>query len=151
MFLKGLSQFTRGVEREECVLNVQVKDPGAPVDFYFKGQKISKSDMRCVYNNLGDGKHQLCVHGLKMEDMGLVEARTPSNRADGVVTSASTLDVAKGEERPEIGDTGPVTGIAYKDCNWNVPYKVIKILALENCYDHLFVNCSRDMGFIDCP
>ena len=23
-----------------------------------------------------------------------------------------------------IGTTGPVTGIAYKDCNWQVPYKV---------------------------
>lgn len=124
MFLKGLDQFTDGVEREECVFTVHVKDPGAPVDFYFKGQKISKSDNRCMYSNIGDGKHQLVVHGLKMEDMGLVEARTPSNRGNGVVTSSTTLDVIKGEERPEIGDTGPVTGVAYKDCNWNVPYKV---------------------------
>ena len=56
-------------------LSEQVKDPGAPVDFYFKGEKISKNDSRCVYSKLEDGKHQLSVHGLKMEDLGMVEAR----------------------------------------------------------------------------
>ena len=30
----------------------------------------------------------------------------------------------QGEEAPEIGQTGPVTGVAYKECNWKVPYKV---------------------------
>ena len=30
----------------------------------------------------------------------------------------------QGEEAPEIGATGPVTGVAYKECNWKVPYKV---------------------------
>ena len=41
-----------------------------------------------------------------------------------MLTSSTAFDVTKGEDAPEIGDTGPVTGIAYKDCSWKVPYKV---------------------------
>ena len=112
------------VEREQCIFNVEVKDPGAPVDFFINGKKVSKSDERCEYQNLGDGKHQLVIHNIKMEDMGLVEAKTPSNRGDQVLTSSTAFDVTKGEDAPEIGDTGPVTGVAYKECAWKVPYKV---------------------------
>ena len=35
-----------------------------------------------------------------------------------------SFNVAKGEEAPEIGDVPPVTGVAHKHCNWDVPYKV---------------------------
>ena len=124
MFIKGLDQFMDVVEREQCVFNVEVKDPGAPVDFYINGKKVSKSDSRCEYVNLGEGKHQLIMHHIKMEDMGTVEAKTPSNRGDQMLTSSTAFDVTKGEEAPEIGETGPVTGVAYKECNWKVPYKV---------------------------
>ena len=69
---------------------VEVKDPGAPVDFYINGKKariattakigqslmmieiniwfihslskVSKNDDRCEYVNLGEGKHQLIIH-----------------------------------------------------------------------------------------
>ena len=41
-----------------------------------------------------------------------------------MLTSSTAFDVTKGEDAPEIGDTGPVTGIAHKDCSWKVPYKV---------------------------
>ena len=41
-----------------------------------------------------------------------------------MLTSSTAFDVTKGEDAPEIGATGPVTGIAYKDCSWKVPYKV---------------------------
>jgi len=124
MFIKGLDQFMDVVEREQCVFNVEVKDPGAPVDFYINGKKVSKSDSRCEYVNLGEGKHQLIMHHIKMEDMGTVEAKTPSNRGDQMLTSSTAFDVTKGEEAPEIGETGPVTGVAYKECNWKVPYKI---------------------------
>ncbi|XP_023324296.1 twitchin isoform X2 [Eurytemora carolleeae] len=124
-FTKGLDQFIDVVEREEYVFNVEVKDPGAPVEFYMKGEKVSRSDPRCEYVNLGEGKHQLIIHSIKMEDLGLVECRTPSNRGDQVLVSSATFDVTKGEDAPEIGTTGPVTGIAYKDCNWQVPYKIV--------------------------
>ena len=41
-----------------------------------------------------------------------------------MLTSSTAFDVTKGEDAPEIGATGPVTGVAYKDCSWKVPYKV---------------------------
>ena len=78
--------------------------------------------------------------------MGTIECKTPSNRGDNILVSATAFDVTKvriwitfivmkmfnvvinydaqGEEAPEIGATGPVTGVAYKECNWKVPYKV---------------------------
>ena len=85
-----------------------------------------------------------------MDDMGTIECKTPSNRGDNILVSATAFDVTKvrmeinlkimiivvlaftkkimiigqGEEAPEIGATGPVTGVAYKECNWKVPYKV---------------------------
>lgn len=123
-FIKGLDQFVDVVEREQYVFNVEVKDHGAPVDFFINGKKVSKSDSRCEYQNLGEGKHQLVIHNIKMEDMGTVEAKTPSNRGDQVLTSSTAFDVTKGEEAPEIGETGPVTGVAYKECNWKIPYKI---------------------------
>jgi hypothetical protein len=104
--VKGLDQFVDVVERESYTFSVEVKDPSAPVDFYFKGVKVERGDSRCEYVNLGEGKHQLIVHTIRMEDMGLVEAKTPSNRGDTLLTSAAAFDVAKGEEAPEIGING---------------------------------------------
>ena len=61
----------------QVVFPVEVKDPGAPVDFYINGKKaslkvwivqiilgmkVSKNDDRCEYVNLGEGKHQLIIH-----------------------------------------------------------------------------------------
>ena len=125
-FIKGMDQFVDVVEREKHVFNVEVKDPGAPVDFFINGKKVSKTDERCEYVNLGEGKHQLIIHHIKMEDLGTIEAKTPSNRGDQMLTSSTAFDVTKGEEAPEIGATGPVTGVAFKDCCWKVPYKVRK-------------------------
>ena len=45
-----------------------------------------------------------------------------------MLTSSTAFDVTKGEDAPEIGPTGPVTGVAYKDCNWKIPYKVTFIV-----------------------
>ena len=91
------------MERESFVFNVEVKDPGAPVDFYMKGTKVSRNDTRCEYVNLGQGKHQLIIHNIKMEDLGVVECKTPSNRGNAMLTTCTAFDVAKGEEAPEIG------------------------------------------------
>jgi hypothetical protein len=101
--VKGLDQFVDVVEREAYVFNVEVKDPTAPVDFFIKGVRVGHSDPRCQYVNLGEGKHQLILHSITMEDMGLVEVKTPSNRGDTLITSSAAFDVAKGEEAPEIG------------------------------------------------
>ena len=114
------------VEREEATFAVEVKDPGAPVDFFMNGVKVSKDDPRCEYTNLGEGRHQLVVHNIKMEDGGSIEARTPSNRGEEMLTCSTTFDVAKGETAPKVGfpNPDPVTGIANKECNWKLPYQV---------------------------
>ena len=54
--------------RDHFMDAVEVKDPGAPVDFFMNGRKVSKDDPRCEYTNLGEGRHQLVVHNIKMED-----------------------------------------------------------------------------------
>ena len=64
-FVKGMDQFVDVVEREEHVFNVEVKDPGAPVTFFMKGVEVRKSDPRCEYVNLGEGKHQLIIHSIR--------------------------------------------------------------------------------------
>ena len=102
--MKGLDQFVDVVERESYTFHVEVKDPTAPVHFFIKGVRVGLDDRsRCEYVNLGEGKHQLIVHSVSMADMGLVEVKTPSNRGDNLLTSATAFDVAKGEEAPEIG------------------------------------------------
>ena len=65
----------------------------------------------------------LHIHNCKMSDVGSLEARTPSNRGDDILCSCQ-LAIEKGEEAPEMGDCGPVTGIAHKDCNWTMNFKV---------------------------
>ena len=85
----------------QVVFPVEVKDPGAPVDFYINGKKariattakigqslmlieinisfihslskVSKNDNRCEYVNLGEGKHQLIIH--KVSDKYLANDR----------------------------------------------------------------------------
>ena len=79
---------------------------------------------RLEVKNLGGGRHQLVLHKIKMCDHGTIEAKTPSNYGNEMLTTQCDFGVAKGETAPEIGNTGPVTGIANKDCNWDVPYSV---------------------------
>ena len=83
--------------------------------------------------DLGGGKHQLVIHNLKMTDGPTIEAKTPSNRGDDLISTCK-LDLAKGEDAPELGDLipgdcclgpcGPVVGIAHKDCSWGIGFKV---------------------------
>lgn len=74
--------------------------------------------------HLGDGKHQLVMSYIQMSYNGAIEARTPTNRGNDMATCQCNFDVIKGEEAPQIGDCGDVTGIANKDCNWSIPYQV---------------------------
>ena len=39
----------------------------------------------------------------RMEDLGVVECKTPSNRGAELLVSSTAFDVIKGEEAPEIG------------------------------------------------
>ena len=98
-----MRDFKQCVEREEIIFNVEVKDPSAPVDFFINGEPVDTSDGRIEVKNLGDGKHQLVLHKAKMEDMGNVTCKTPSNKGDEMLESKSNFTVIKGEEAPEIG------------------------------------------------
>ncbi len=50
--------------------------------------------------------------------------RTPSNYGDEWISSTAAFNVAKGEEAPRLSSVGRVSGVAHKECNWQVPYKV---------------------------
>ena len=119
-----MRDFKQCVEREEIVFNVELKDPGAPADFFINGEPVDLSDPRFEVKNLGDGKHQLIIKPVKMGDAGTVSCRTPSNKGDEILESKSSFNVIKGEEAPVMGDCGPVVGTAKKACGMTIPYKV---------------------------
>merc|ERR1711963_674329 len=123
-FVKGMREFKQCVEREEIIFNVQVKDENAPVEFFNNGEPIVPDGKRIEVVNLGEGKHQLIIHKAAMSDMGTISAKTPSNKGDEMLESKSAFTVVKGEEAPKIGDVGPVTGVAKKQCNMTIPYSV---------------------------
>merc|ERR1711981_1353311 len=116
-FVKGMREFKQCVEREEIIFNVQVKDENAPVTFFNNGEEIIPDGERVEVKDLGEGKKQLIIHKTKMADMGTISAKTPSNKGDEMLESKSAFTVVKGEEAPKIGDVGPVTGVAKKQCN----------------------------------
>lgn len=123
-FKKGMRDFKQCVEREEIVFNVELKDPGAPANFFINGEPVDLSDPRFEVKNLGDGKHQLIIKPVKMGDAGTVSCKTPSNKGDEILESKSSFNVIKGEEAPVMGDCGPVVGTAKKACGMTIPYKV---------------------------
>ena len=68
-----------------------------------------------------------------MTDGPTIEAKTPSNRGDEIVSTCK-MNLIKGEDAPQLGDLlpgectlgscGPVVGIAHKNCNWEIGYQV---------------------------
>ncbi len=64
------------------------------------------------------------INKAEMDDAGNIVAKTPTNRGDEIAESKSNFTVAKGEEPPVMGDVAPVTGVAKKQCNMTIPYKV---------------------------
>ena len=112
------------VEREATNFAVEVKDPDAPVDFYINGVKIEPDDDRVEIKRSGNGKHELILNKISLEDAGTIEARTPSNYGDELITTMCSFNVQKGEEKPVIGNVPNVTGVAHKNCHWEVPYEV---------------------------
>ena len=119
-----MRDFKQCVEREQIIFNVELKDPNAPADFFINGEPVDTSDGRVEVKSLGDGKHQLIINKAEMGDAGTVSCKTPSNVGDEMLESKSNFTVVKGEEAPEMGDCGPVTGVAQKQCNMTIPYKV---------------------------
>ncbi|QQP35500.1 Uncharacterized protein FKW44_023747, partial [Caligus rogercresseyi] len=124
-FKKGMREFKQCVERDSIIFNVEVKDPNAPIDFFINGDNVKDiPGARVETKDLGDGKHQLIINKADMKDNGTVTCKIPSNRGDEILESKSAFTVVKGEEAPRIGDVGPVTGVAKKQCNMTIPYQV---------------------------
>ena len=126
---RSISGMVFAVEREDVALYFEVKDPGAPVTFYLNGEEIDQNDKRFEQTVTGPGKHQLVIKFLEMTDAGTIEARTPLNKNDQVLSSSTTLDVMMGERAPELAKVGKngngkVEGISNKECNFEVNFKV---------------------------
>uniref|UniRef100_A0A0K2U6Y3 Uncharacterized protein n=1 Tax=Lepeophtheirus salmonis TaxID=72036 RepID=A0A0K2U6Y3_LEPSM len=124
-FKKGMREFKQCVERDSIIFNVEVKDPNSPVDFFINGENINDiPGARIETKDLGDGKHQLIINKADMKDNGTVTCKTPSNKGDEILESKSAFTVIKGEDAPRMGDVGPITGVAKKQCNMTIPYQV---------------------------
>ena len=123
---RSIAGMVFAVEREEVVIYVEVKDPEAPVHFYINNKKLDESDFRFEHTSAG-GKHEFKIKKCELADAGILEARSPSNKGDGVLVTSTDLDVMMGERRPEVGKVGTngrVEATAGKHCSFDVPFNV---------------------------
>lgn len=114
-FNKGLKDAT-GVEREKLVLDVELEDDTAPLEWKLNGKTIKPSD-RVEIKNLGGGKHQLIFNKLKPTDAGEITAHS------GPLTSTCKLTVQKGESKPQINAPKEFEGPINAPLIIEVPYK----------------------------
>ena len=82
------------VEREEVMLYVEVKDPSAPVQFYINGKKLDEGDFRFEHTSSG-GKHEFRIKKCELSDAGCLEARTPSNKVNFLLTFTTLLHLTR--------------------------------------------------------
>ncbi|XP_031623079.1 twitchin-like isoform X2 [Contarinia nasturtii] len=108
---------TVAVEREKCVLEVDLEDPTAPVEWKLNGKPIKPSD-RVEIKNLGGGKHQLVFNNLKMADAGEISA------VSGKLSSSCKLTVEKGESKPKINAPNEFEGPINAPIVLEVPFKI---------------------------
>lgn len=116
----GLPAKAEVIERENLEFDVIIRDPKAPIFISSNGE----NNERFQVNQKTEGKFAVKINKAQMSDEGFIEISTPSNRADIQLFSKCSLTVIKGEEAPEFGDCGPVTGIANENCSWNLNYSV---------------------------
>lgn len=83
------------MEREKCVLDVELQDHTAPCVWKFNGEPIVASD-RIEIKNLGGGKHQLVFNNVELTDQGEITCES------GPLTSTCKLSVHQGESVPHI-------------------------------------------------
>lgn len=103
------------IERDKCVLEVEVADQTATTEFFLNGEPIVASD-RIEIKNLGGGKHQLIFKSAELTDAGEIKCKS------GKLKSTCQLTVNKGEGKPEINLDGPVEGPTGKMLIMDVPY-----------------------------
>lgn len=104
------------VEREKLVLDVELQDQTAPVDWKFNGEPIVTND-RVEIKNLGGGKHQLIFNKLEMADDGEITCES------GKLSSSMKLTVKKGESKPEFNVAKQVDGPVSAPFVVEIPYK----------------------------
>lgn len=107
---------TTGVEREKLVLDVELEDPKAPVEWKHNGKPIKPSD-RVEIKNLGGGKHQLIFNNLKLADAGEITVDS------GKLSSSCKIKVEKGESKPQINAPKEFEGPINAPIVIEVPYK----------------------------
>lgn len=107
---------TDAIEREKLVLEIELQDQTAPVEWTFNGQPIVPSD-RIEIKNLGGGKHQLIFNKLEMGDDGEIMCES------GKLQSSMQLTVKKGESKPIIDFPGTYEAPINKPIIMEVPYK----------------------------
>lgn len=104
------------VEREILVLDIELEDDKAPVQWKHKGKPIEPSD-RIEIKNLGGGKHQLVFNSVKLDDAGEISVQS------GKLSSSCKLTVEKGESKPQINAPKEIEGQANVPLVIEVPYK----------------------------
>lgn len=107
---------TVGVERDKVVLDIELEDEKAPVQWKLNGKPIKKSD-RIEIKNLGGGKHQLVLNNLKLADAGEISAHS------GDLSSSCKLTVEKGETKPQMTAPKDIEGKVNVPLVIEVPYK----------------------------
>lgn len=104
------------VEREKLVLDIELEDDKAPVQWKHNGKPIKPSD-RVEIKNLGGGKHQLIFNNLQLDDAGEISVDS------GKLSSSCKLTVEKGESKPQINAPKEFEGQANVPLVIEVPYK----------------------------
>lgn len=107
---------TVGIERDKCILEVELQDQTAPAEWTFNGKPIEPNE-RVEFKNLGGGKHQLIFNALEMEDDGEITCTS------GKLTSSCKLTVQKGESVPKIDFPNEAEGPISAPIVIEVPYK----------------------------
>lgn len=107
---------TVAVEREKLVLDIELEDDKAPVQWKHNGKPIVPND-RVEIKNLGGGKHQLIFNNLQLGDAGEISVDS------GKLSSSCKLIVQKGESKPQINASKEFEGQVNVPLVIEVPYK----------------------------
>ena len=107
---------TIAVEREKVVLEIELQDQTAPVEWKFNEKPIEPND-RIEIKNLGGGKHQLIFNSAELTDDGEISVDS------GKLNSSCKLTVRKGESKPIIDFPDKFEGPINQPLVIEVPYK----------------------------
>ncbi|GIY57128.1 twitchin [Caerostris extrusa] len=107
------------LEREKAVLEVEMLDKKAPVEWFKNGEKITPTD-RINIKMYDDGKHHLIFNNLELEDVGeyTCSAKDLSTSCKLTVEKAERAPIIKLDKFDFVGDSG-------KPYTIEVPYEIV--------------------------